>query len=152
MLVEIIMGVAVEDQVGVAPPNGDSRPHIVVRVEELENIVASGDVNAPALVVFVVVLRNAPEFEAFDMDPASGHVNAPDPAIVRDFVKIENGRFAGVGHVMDRFSRRAAFIKRDGVDVAGLAAAGAYCFRIGVGPRPEKNGVARRGRALAFRL
>ena len=122
MLVEIIMGVAVEDQVGVAPPNGDSRPHVVVRVEELENIVASG------------------------------HVNAPDPAIVRDFVKIENGRFAGVGHVMDRFSRRAAFIKRDGVDVAGLAAAGAYCFRIGVGPRPEKNGVARRGRALAFRL
>ena len=81
--VVVVVRVRVEDEVASPAVDEQAGAHVVVGVDLLEGVVAARDPDPPGLGVLVVVLRNAPDFQSFEVDPAAGDVEALDAAVVR---------------------------------------------------------------------
>ncbi len=114
------MRVAVQKCIVATALDEKTRAHVVVRIEQLECVVASPiNVDAPRLVIEVVQLEHTGKFQAFQVQPATRDTDTRVPAVVvihvGDAREIEDGLLSRVSPIINRVARRAAFAEHNGV-------------------------------------
>ncbi|HEV2296011.1 MAG TPA: hypothetical protein VGR35_19355 [Tepidisphaeraceae bacterium] len=136
------MGIAIEHEIVPAIGDEQARPFVVVKVEALEDVVASAllDADGPRLVHVGEDLLHASDFQPAEVQPASRDAEPLDARGSGELEEVEDGLLVFVREVVDSLAFGAALVEQD--------ADGGCRAAEGVRAAANPDGVAGRDRLL----